>query len=129
MRFYYHMLLEQLYISLDQELTWHFFLPDGTLTRWPNLHMARRVAPCSGNTVNECAIGEVRKCMFTAYMREISVSKAAQIDPALVAYALDLSVQQQDQMNNTLPQHPASYSPPPAKRSSSPYRWRKGRSA
>ncbi|HEU5380003.1 MAG TPA: hypothetical protein VFV38_31660 [Ktedonobacteraceae bacterium] len=89
LRFYIHTALQQVYIllQLTTNLQWHITYPNGTPTRYPNLHMYARQAPDAGHPESECGLVPVHEAMFIAYMEEIPYQKAAQLDPQLAQYA------------------------------------------
>ncbi len=60
--------------------------PNGSPTRFLNLHMYARHAPEQGYPENECGLVPVQEAMFTAFMKEVSLQEAAQADLHLVQY-------------------------------------------
>lgn len=89
LRFFFHVVLHQVYalVQPTSALEWRTIYPDGSPTRFANLHMYARLAPNQGKPETECGIVPVQEAMFTSFMREIPLQEAAQADLHLVQYA------------------------------------------
>lgn len=86
MRYFYHHLLHQLYISLDDHLS------SGLGTQKSPRPLVWRIAPIQGDTTNECGWVHLSEEQFQGDLCEIALEDAARIDPALVAFAVDVLV-------------------------------------
>lgn len=86
MRCFYHLALQQIYILAQTELVWKRTYPDGSPTRFRNLHLWARQAPDLDHPEQECGLVPVQEAMFRGYMEEISLEEAFQADKRLVAY-------------------------------------------
>lgn len=85
--YFWHCVLQQIYLHLSDELIWHHTLPGGTPTRSRNLHCLARQFPDQGHPESECGLIPVQEAMFQCFLREVDVAFAEQADPHLVAYA------------------------------------------
>lgn len=92
MRFFWHDVLRQISIHVSDELIWHHTLPDGSATRYRNLHCLARQFPDQGHPAQECGLIPVQEAMFESYLHEVDIGFAEQADPHLVAYAQLLSL-------------------------------------
>lgn len=89
LRFFRHEVLQQVYalVQPTPDLPWHTASPDGSPTRFLNLHMYARTAPDQGHPESECGLLAVQEAMFTAYLKEVPLREAALADLHLVEYA------------------------------------------
>lgn len=86
MRYFWHRVLQQVYIHLQDELLWQWRELDGSLTRWLNLHCYVRQFPDQGHPERECGLVPVQEAMFLGYLLEVDAAFAERADPHLVAY-------------------------------------------
>lgn len=86
MHFFWHGALQQVYLSLGQELKWEWTDPGGRPLRFRTLHLCARRSPDQGHPERECGMVPVQEAMFVGYMEEVTASFASQRDPPLVAY-------------------------------------------
>lgn len=64
MRFFLHEALRQISIHLQDELLGHQTLPDGSSTRYRNLHCLARQFPDQGHPEQECGLIPVQEALF-----------------------------------------------------------------
>jgi hypothetical protein len=93
LRFFFHVVLQQVYalVQSTPEPQWHTTYPDGSPTRFLNLHMYARTFPDAGYPESECSLIPVQEAMFTCFLKEVTLQEAAQADLHLVQYAQRIS--------------------------------------
>lgn len=89
LRFFFHNALKQIYVLVQStpDLQWQTVYPNGSRTRFRNLHMLARQAIDAGYPESECGLVPVAEAMFTFFMDEVSLQRAEQEDLRLVRYA------------------------------------------
>jgi hypothetical protein len=86
MRFFLHTLLEQVYLSWEDELPWKRGRSGGAPTRSRSLDLYTRLAPDQGRPENECGLVSVQEDLFQRYLREIDQAEALRRDRRLVEF-------------------------------------------